>query len=305
MNMLDRDGVFKAKIADHGVGQTQNGYPQWVAEFTIDEMYDEETGEWTPWSEYDMGITGYLVLFGGNEKPTSNVAQIKTATGWTGRTFVSLSEMNLSDKTVLIRVESSEFKGKERRQVVWVDHQDASPVRQLRKLDTTGIKGLDSKYAATLAGSATAPPAKAPVKAPVRSAAPAPTQTPSQPPTQAQPVATAADTSAKKRGPKPKLPPPPPALAPAGAMTNGLPKSIPPPPPQAATPSGKNWPKECTLDEAWTAVMGNLSSEANADAASEMWLKQIDEKGGDESTITPTQWGEIRDAIDKVFGIPF
>ena len=291
MISVDREGIFRARIIDHAVSTSKNGFPQWVADLLFTEIYDPDTDQWVECHEWEMIATGYFVLAGGNNEVTSNHQQVKEALNWPGRTVSSLNDMDLSELTVQVRVVRDNYQGKDTLKVSWLDKADANPIRQISKLDITALKELDAKYAAVFAKSASPATTKAPVKAPIK------------PPVNATPAETEKPAKATRRGRKPKLPaestPPPAEPAPTAS------KPVPPPPTATKPTPSRAWPDECTLDEAWTAVNENVANSKDEDAIAEMWLEEIDKLGGDESAITPKQWATIRDNVDAKYGIPF
>lgn len=257
--MLQNDGAFRGKVLDHAVGQTKNGFPQWVVRLGVSEYYDEAEQQWVDWSEHDLVISGYMILFGG-EGPCMVVEQgaLQRATGWSGESFVELDSLDLSETVVLFRTQWDNYDGKDRLKVVWVDEKDASPTRELRKLDSSQLSALDAKFGLKK------PPTAA--KAPAKAAAPQPSEP-------------------KKAGSKPKK-----AEAELPARPN---------PESESKPGDRAWgDEECSAQDAWSAVH-EYTPEAEDSRRNEAWLKYVTNIVGNtaDDAITPAQWAQIRDAI--------
>lgn len=150
MVKLTQDGTYRGKILEHGVSETKNGYPQFVAHLAALEIWDDDKEQWVDFSEYDAGMMGYFVLIGGDAKPLLNMDQVMKATGWDGQSFAALDNMDLSKTIVQFQVAWNEYDGKESLQVSWIDHEDATPGIKVKKLDQKELKSLDAKYGATL-----------------------------------------------------------------------------------------------------------------------------------------------------------
>jgi len=286
MQPIDRPGTFRGTVVDHAVSATKNGFPQFVGHFQALEYFDEETGEWVDWAEYQAAITGYLVLFASGG-PCLNAAQCQIAFGWDGKTYESLDAMKLSEKVVLFRVEEQEYKGTWTKQVTWVDDKDAPPTRSLKKLNPAALKDLDSKF--KLGGGAKlATPASAPGKPATPKPAKPSTPAPAKP----------------AESPEPQADPEPTATPPAAPAT---PKRSP------AKPKGKDkdTPKvePCTKEEAWAKLCEFKLDECTDDMLSEAWLASIDAVApdiADDDKITPAQWGEVYEkTIAKIPHAPF
>lgn len=284
-NLIDRPGAFRGNLLQWAVNETRNGNPQFVAEFAGLEYYVEGADElaafemtepgWINWADYDQSILGYLVLF--NDKgPLLNYEQLQKALGWDGASFASLAQGDWSGKQLLFRVDWHEYDGKTSLQVQWVDAYDADPVRSLRALDANGLKDLDSKFGGMMSsGKAKAAPARV---------AGTPT-----PPTATKPKPAAAP--AKPAATKP-------AAAPAKPASG---------PPAVTKPAVQEVREEidsvldgCTREEAWAIVNKNCSA-AGDNAIGEAWVKVAtaiaEERGIDEDSFTPADWGRVRDGV--------
>ena len=152
MGLISREGTFRGVATDSGVALSSGGFPQFVANITVTEIYDFDEKEWVDWSGQDEEITAYLVLFGGNGKPTLTAKQLQKALGWSGQSFQELNDANYEAVPFQFRVEENEYNDKVTLQVSWIDAYDAVPGRQVQKLDAADIKKLDKLFATQLKG---------------------------------------------------------------------------------------------------------------------------------------------------------
>jgi len=268
---IDRAGTFRGFIVEHGVSQTTNKFPQFTARLRATEWYDEETGEYIPWEEYDQTIDAYLVLYTKDEqgqwKELMNAGQLKKVLGWDGLTFEGLAAGQYSDKLVMFRVEEHEWKGKTKLQVQWLDEADASPTRQLPKYDTSKLKALTASMGGALTAATPAPTA-APVSA-----------KPAVPPK--------AKRSRRKPLPKSNA-----AAEPAVPSTGTPPPASPAPAP--AVPSGP--PSEpVTKNSAWAKV-NELNSVGDEKLAA-IWLDEAKKIGKAENIFTTDDWHTLQEAV--------
>lgn len=193
MELIDREGVFRFEIVEHGVSTGKNGFPAFVARLSAKEFYDDsgqytDDGEpgWIDWSEYDQYITAYLVLFN-NDKAIFHYEDLQAAIGWDGSSFADLADEQHVGKTIIAGIEENEYNGQVRLQVKWVDAPDADPERGsggIKTLDSNELSGLDAKFAGMMASNKPKPAAK-PAKAAAKKANP-PKPKASAPPTPKQ-----------------------------------------------------------------------------------------------------------------------
>ncbi len=164
MSLVDRTGTFRGVITDHAVSVSSGGFPQWVAQLQGAEYYDDDEKVWVDWSEYgEHEITAYIILFGGKDKETLGCKQIKKVTGWSGKSFVELNDMDMSNVQLQFRVVEHTYEGNTNMQVEWIDEFDATPGRSVRKLEKKDLAELDAKYKPILTATSGGPtPAKAP-----------------------------------------------------------------------------------------------------------------------------------------------
>ncbi len=150
MGAISREGTFRGVIIDSGVGVSSGGYPQFVANIRATEYFDAQEQEWVDWSEQEEEIMAYLVLFGGNNKPTLSAKQLQKAFGWAGQSFKELNDADYSEVPFQFRIEVNEYQGNVSKQVNWVAEYDAIPGRHVSKLKDTEITKLDKLFAKQL-----------------------------------------------------------------------------------------------------------------------------------------------------------
>ena len=166
MTLINQKNVYRGVIADNGFSQSTGGFPQEVLALRADEVYDPESDTWLPADPEANEITWYGVLIDSKDKETKNAQQLKKITGWTGASFVELSQMNLVDVPIQFRVEPNTYKDNTTLQVSWIDTTDAPPFRTVQKLDAADVAALQARYASVLAGSKVAAKPVSAVSAP-------------------------------------------------------------------------------------------------------------------------------------------
>ncbi len=159
----DREGRFKATIAEHGVSETG---PNCLATFICKFALGEElvSGEWMSLDpdQSDFDITGYFYL----EKKdgsinTITVDQLKAAFGWDGRDPMWLQDADFGGLTVQVKLEYELFDGKQRLKVRYVDAENASPAG-VPKADDSTRRTLSTRLGSKLRALAGGTPAPAP-----------------------------------------------------------------------------------------------------------------------------------------------
>jgi len=150
---VDRTGSFRCQATEWSVNKSTGGFPQLVARLYFTEWYDQEEAEWIDFSEFQMEITAYWILYGktkGTDKlaPTLNHQQVMKVFNWDGRSFATLAGGDYTDLKFQVRVEENTYEGaKVPYQVNWLDVYDAEPNRQLKKLNVEELKTLDAEFA--------------------------------------------------------------------------------------------------------------------------------------------------------------
>ena len=258
MGLINQKNVYRGVIADAGFSQSTNGFPQEVLSLRADEVYDPETDTWLPADPEANEITWYGVLIDSKDKETKNAQQLKKITGWSGASFVDLSQMNLVDVPIQFRVEPNTYKENTTLQVSWIDTTDAPPFRTVQKLDAADVAALQSRYASVLASTKSAAKPVSAVSAP---------KTVAKPVTKPVTKPKAAPKVTKPTAPKP---------------TPTAPKTI----------VGK-----CNADEAYTACYNLKRDDVTDDALNGIWLVEVAKVNADESKITDEQWFVIKESV--------
>lgn len=298
---IDRTGTFLGTVAESTLGQSSNGFPQWVARLAPDKRYINDAAEmahygitepgYVDWN-FDESILAYLVLFT-DKGPLKNYEQLMTATGWTGEDFQDLT--NLTGKRVLFRVEENTFKDKVSLQVNWIDAEDAPPERTLKSVAPDKISELNAKFLAGMK-KPVAPPKPA-VAAKPAAAAPKPLAAPAAPAT-----VTAPKVDAPSAEPAPSAPAAatasPATVAPSAAPSKAPRAKKAPVPPVAQQAPDTGLPAATTKDAAWDflndpAQIGDKDPAAVADA----WIAACSAVGPDidEDKFSGEMWAAVRD----------
>jgi hypothetical protein len=194
--MIDRIGRFRGRPTSGVIKTTKNGFPQFTVNILATEYFDDSTGEWVDWSEYDQSITAFLVMFNAT-KALLNYEQVMKAFNWDGTDLAALQTDDFGDLQVSFEVEENEYQGKVSLRVNWIDTYDSEPRGgNLKSMDAKDLKSLNAQYSQFM----------------VQKKAAAPAQTKAKRKTKAKPTATAPTT------PPPTAPPAVPT-APATGLT--------------------------------------------------------------------------------------
>jgi len=263
MQRLTQEGWYRGPVLEHGVAKTKKGYPQFVAQIMGAEIWEEgdqgEEGQWVDFFEYDAGLTGYFVLYGADHKELFHAKDIMAATGWNGKSFSELSEMDIPK--VQFQVEENTYQDNTTLQITCIRPYDAKPGVSIRKLEGDDLKSLDAEFSQELKALAGVTASVASKK----SAPPKTTSGPVEPPTEPKPP--------KRRG-------------------RGPGKKKADPPPKAVTT------QPCTLVEAWEAYLEQAEqTDLNEDQITEIWTEVIEvvcPGKEEENDITEEEWGVIR-----------
>jgi len=300
MKFIDTIGTYIFRVIESALALTQkNKYPQWVVKARAVQKWVQTAEELTHYGltepayvdceEWDEHVLGYLVLFKANVENNEpcdentqlmNYAQLQAAMGWEGTSFGDLDDGTFVGKRFLGRMSENEYNGKVTIQLDWVDSVDASPTRELRKLDAAKVAHISSLLRV---GPKATPvkPATAPKPA---SAARKPGKQPSASPAAGKPaVATPAPAS---------KPPGTPRVAPS---PNAAIETVAEPTVVASVPG---LPAETDKASAWQHI--NVVKGDNDDnVIAEAWIAACAEVGGDrtEDRFTGTDWAQIRDII--------
>ena len=302
MSQINREGTFRGYAIEKGVAESKGGFPQFVARLQGIEFYDEDTEQWVDWTQYEENeANGYFVLFGGDGEPTLSAKQVQKAFGWSGESFSELDEADYSETLVQFRTEYRTYQEKTLLQVTWIDEANAEPGRKLRKLDSTELKKLDSKFVAKLRKLSGGPkPKSVPSKPPV----PKPEIPPPALDKEAAKAALKEQTAERaKRG----------KIAEEKAAKREKPKVGRPTKPPVPTPTAPETAAEpesdinvCTKNEAYQSCYAELVEPGTItiDQLNNTWLTTIEEQGGEE-TLDGEGWAAVRNIIlDELREVP-
>lgn len=309
-SQIDRVGAYRGNIMESGVGATKREFPQFVGRFVASEKWVEGAEmeafgitepAWVDWSAYEQEMTGYLILLS-DDKTTGETVELfhmdslRKALGWDGTSFGVLGSTDWSKQKVTFWVEENEWNGKVDLKINAIDVADAPANRTIRKMDTDGLKNLDSKFAGVLKKAAPAAKAVSAAKAPATP--PKAGATPPKPsgphaavPGKAASGAKAAVTPTTASAPS----------APSGATAAPSPSKTPPKgPPKVSKPAAPAATEEApfeagmTMDEAWAHVLANKGA-ATDDTMAEKWIDASTAvaPGKNEDTMTPAEWKAI------------
>jgi len=281
MSKIDREGVFRGKILVHGVSETKNGYPQWSANLLGLEIWDADEKEWVDWSDMEENeIVCYQVLYGGDGKATLSCTQLQAITGWEGLSFGALAGADLTNTGIQFRVEETEYEGKTRLEVTWIDEYDAEPSGGIRKLDANGLRELDAKYKSILkAGKTSATKA-----------------------TKSKPKVTAKGIkSTQGKGPVTKKTKSSATEPPAAEPLAAEPPAAEPPAAEPPTTDIFNFPMKVTKDEAWTTVVQHRRSDVSDEDLAKSWIGSVknvaDSVGTKEADFGEDEWGAVMHSV--------
>lgn len=161
MPRLDTVGTYRGDITEHSLGVTKkSGYPQFIVRVNALEKWIETPSDlehfemtepgWVDWSSFGEDITGFLVLFNdadtfNEDSALLNYEQVQLATGWAGDDFEPLNNGEFVGQKILFRVEENTYENNTTLQLEWIDAYEASPTRELSKLDGDKVKDLSKK----------------------------------------------------------------------------------------------------------------------------------------------------------------
>lgn len=297
MGKIDSTGTYIGEILESAVSATRTGLPQWVVRYKVVQKYVESKEElahfkleepaYVDYSTFDYEDVAYFILFGKEGQELANYEQAQRAVGWDGAAFDTL--VNAVGKSILVRIEESEYQGKVSLKASWVDSPDAPPTRSLKTLDANELKTLNTKF---LSGKKpVVKPAKPVVAAKVSPA----------------PVTGAASTAATAPSTGSSPAPATPSTASKGPKATGSKATKPAPaaatPPTAATPpsvpsTASELPAEVDQLAAWEYVTTHKGGNTD-DAVQDAWIAAAGEvaAGRSEDDFTNADWAAIRDRV--------
>lgn len=306
---VDRTGTFLAIPIDWGIDKTkEKGYPTFNVQAKLIHYYDETSGEWIAWEEYEQEATAYLCLYGTNRKsgdvePTLNHQQVMKVFDWNGESFAELANGDYSEVVFQIKIKDNdpEYAASNPFTVSYIDVADANPIRGLKKLDADAVKELDSFFAVAAKKSAKAKTAASAPKTPP-AAPPKTKQSPAKAKQQQSPSTEKVspdsleekrrkilEKSKKNLEANKKTPAPPARKTPATAPT---------------PPTNEDIGDGLSKQDAWCTVVELKRDDVTDAVLNETWNGAIDDVAGEgveSKDITDKQWKVIMNKVlDKV-----
>jgi hypothetical protein len=271
-------GRFRGRCLSWAVGKSKGGFPQFVVRLLALERFnpDPENGGWEDYSEYEMEIVAYLILFNATEAML-NYDCVQRAFNWDGVDYGTLQDGDYSNHMIQFEVEDHEWNDEIRKQVSWVDEYDANPTRTLTPMNAEGLQALTAQFGHLMNQGSSSKPAPASKKASSKKKAS---------------KKAASKKKASKKAAAPSAPPAPPA----------------PPTRQAEpeTPATGALPAETSKEDAWAFLLENRGRDVSDDAVANAFIDGCETVGDDEDEFTPTDWATVRDHAAEVLEIvPF
>ena len=325
MGYIDTAGTYRGEITEHSLGETKNGFPQFVVRLRATQKYLEDLHElqhfheqgvveqnedgsfapqWVDWTEFDETTTGFLVLFNDPEtfdenSKLLNYDQLQLATGWPGDEFDSLNDGTYVGKQVLFRVDEDEYEGQVKHKVNWIDDYEASPSRELKQLDQDRVKDMASKLKM---GSKSKKPAKASKPSASKPSQGKPSgETSKTEQSQDQSSDSSSESSSKSSSKPPKKSPPKSkdnASKQEDESTQNESNDSSEETTSEQTEESESLPAEVTQGEAWEFVCNNKGDNGD-DAIEDAWISACNEVGEekDEDDFTKAEWAQVRDIV--------
>lgn len=298
---IDRTGTFRCQATEWSVNKSSGGYPQLVARLYMTEYYDQQEKEWADFSEFQMEITAYWILYGkvkGTDKmgPTLNCQQVMKVFGWDGKSFATLAAGDYSALGFQVRIDENTYpEAKTPYQVGWLDVSDADPNRQLKKLNVEELKSLDAEFAGLLKPTPKAVSAvKAPPKMPSKVVTPPVAVKPAEPITEKQAEEVPPETAEQRKA----------KMAAKSARLKAEAKKKPVSPMHPPVTGQIN--SDCTKQLAWEAIVDLRDPEKTDEELRASWTAAINEIAGpgvSDDKITGDQWNDIKDKVLDEVGL--
>lgn len=164
---IDRGGVFRGQIIEHGLRETKSGAQAISTVVQIESQWNEDTQSWDDWTQYDVVARGDLyVINKKGEVLTKMVESLVNYAGWSG----DLTDQSCQFRPcqlVIKEEEPNEFHQDTRYRVSFINDYDRVP-GAVGNVSPDRAKELQDRYGAqfrVLAGNATrnaAPPTSKP-----------------------------------------------------------------------------------------------------------------------------------------------
>mgnify|MGYP001574538902 CR=1 FL=1 len=154
MNRIDRPGRFRADVTVLGLVPAKDAASQSVAvafDFSIVEMWDEDTASWAPWSEYAQTIAGLPNLIKKNGEPNAfTVDTLIKSLGWDGKVENLVEGSPWKPTPCQITVAEDTYEGHTKLKVDWINPWDSEGGTGLKVADPATVKTLAAMHGAKI-----------------------------------------------------------------------------------------------------------------------------------------------------------
>ena len=161
MRLLDREGIFKARLLGWKVLAAKSGAVAVSCEFHVLAQWDS-VGGWSDWSEYEEHrcFGSWWVVKKGGQINTDAVEQLTESLGWNGDLHSILATS--PDRVVQITVKADQYNGQTRFKAAWMNPENHAPQQQVAGKEKIGqlqnrFGSLLRAAAASTAGAPAAP----------------------------------------------------------------------------------------------------------------------------------------------------
>ena len=277
--MSMREGIFLAKIGDHGVApKGKNGYVAFSAEYIVEAELDEE-GRYCQ-VEGDLRILKDYYLEGKDGLLEMNIRNLREATGWDGRDVFWLADELPVDTVVRITVgfdNPSDPKYKPKLEVKWINHKDFNGTQGVSKATDAERAAIKARMGVKLRAIAGGTPVKTPI-----------------PPVPTPPAPSAATSPVTVGVAMPENPTPgqnaPSATTTASPATASTAAKKPPGRPRKVEPAG------ATQEEAWAEFTRGIADGTDENHVSEEWARVLNEMfpGIPDDKLSPADWLKVK-----------
>ena len=145
---LDREGLFKAAIAESGLQDTKESQAlAFVCKFDLLAMWNGT--EWEDWSSYGAQCYGNFWILKKDGSPNKDTCEsVAEAVGWNGDLLALNAD--LRGHEVQIFAKRDEYQGNVKFKAAYLHKVDAEPTSGIRAIDEAAIKQLQNRYGSQL-----------------------------------------------------------------------------------------------------------------------------------------------------------
>ena len=152
MRLLDREGIFKARLLGWKVLDVKSGAVAVSCELHVLAQWDG-AGGWSDWSEYEEHrcFGNWWVVKKGGQINMGAVEQLAESLGWNGD-LQSVLGSPPPDSTVQITVKADEYNGQTRFKAAWMNPENHAP--QQPGADKEKVGQLQNRFGSLLRAAA-------------------------------------------------------------------------------------------------------------------------------------------------------